>query len=96
MDYCDTTLDKKIEQATEQLWEQQTMPTDETTLKMAAKDLEFAIDELDHAADWVWTGMEELKDCVEYDRVASIMQEMESILKDLKAMQKAWEKGEHR
>lgn len=96
MDFCDTTLDMMIERATEKLWEEQTMPTDETTLKLAAKDLEFAIDELDHAADWVWTGMEELKDCVEYDRVASIMQEMESILKDLKAMQKAWEKGEPR
>ena len=96
MDFCDTTLDMMIERATEKLLEEQTMPTDETTLKLAAKDLEFAIDELDHAADWVWTGMEELKDCVEYDRVASIMQEMESILKDLKAMQKAWEKGEPR
>ena len=89
-------VDLMIERASEKMWEEQNLPTDSETLKMAAKELYFAIDDLDHAADWVWTGMEDLKDCVEYDRVASILHDMEDILKDLKAMQKAWEKGEPR
>ena len=96
MNYCDTTLDMMIEQAPDQLWEQQTMPTDGETLKLAARDLKFAIEDLDQAADSVYTGMEELKDCVEYDRVKSILDDMERILKDLKSMQEAWEKGEAR
>lgn len=83
-----------IERENARIWEEQNQPTDSETLKMAAKELNFAIEDLDHAADWVWTGMEDLKDCVEYDRIASVLQDMESILKDLKAMRDRWQKGE--
>ena len=89
-----TDLAIAIEQMNARIWEEQNQPTDGETLKMAARELNFAIEELDQAADWVNTGMEELKDCVEYDRVASVLNDMENILNDLKAMRDKWQKGE--
>lgn len=76
------------------LWEMETMPTDGETLKLAAKSLNYAINELDGAADSVNEACESLADCPEYDRVKSILNDMEEILSDLKSMQERWEKGE--
>lgn len=83
-----------IEEAAAQEWERLNMPTDGETLRMAARSLGFAIDELDSAADSVNEAVELLVDTPEGDRLASVLEELESILKMLKSLQKEWGRTE--
>ena len=83
-----------IEEAAAQEWERLNKPTDGETLRMAARSLGFAIDELDSAADSVNEAVELLADTPEGDRLASTLEEMESILKTLKGFQKEWGRAE--
>jgi hypothetical protein len=61
---------------------------------MAARSLGFAIDELDSAADSVNEAVELLVDTPEGDRLASVLEELESVLKTLKGLQKEWGRTE--
>ena len=79
-----------VEEATAQEWEKLNMPTDGETLRMAAKSLGFAIEELDNAADSVNEAAETLVDTPEGDRVASVLGEMETLLSTLRDYQKKW------
>ena len=83
-------LDAMKERMDAKTWEKLNTPTDGETLRQAAKSLGYAIDELDGAADSVNEAVEALLDTPEGDRIASVLAEMETVLKDLKKMQKAW------
>ena len=83
-------LDVMKEQMDAKAWEKLNTPTDGETLRQAAKHLGYAINELDEAADCVNEAAEALVDTPEGDRVASVLEEMETMLKDLKKMQEAW------
>lgn len=89
----DTDLDYMIEKEAMCAWEEQNRVTDGESLRQAAKALQFAIEDLDTSADWVNEAAEILVDTPEGDKVASILEEMERILKDLKTMHDKWEKG---
>lgn len=71
-------------------WEKLNTPTDGETLRQAAKSLGYAINELDGAADCVNEAKETLLDTPEGDRIASVLDSMESLLKELKEYQKKW------
>ena len=79
-----------VEEAAAQEWERMNMRKDGETLRMAAKSLRFAIEELVRTADFVNEAAEALVDTPEGDRVASILDEMESVLITLKGYQKEW------
>ena len=85
-----TDLDMMVEQAAADEWEKLNTPTDGETLRQAAKSLGYAINELDEAADCVNEAVEQLTDTPEGDRVASILQTMEDILKELQDYRKKW------
>ena len=82
-----------IEEAAAQEWERINMRTDGETLNMAAKSLQMAIEDLDLATDEVNEAAETLVDTPEGDRVASILEEMESVLKSLKEYQAEWRRA---
>ena len=86
----DWQLDLMRESESAAMWEKLNTPTDGETLRQGAKHLGYAIDELDHACDCVNEAAETLVDTPEGDKVRSILDEMEAILKDLKSMQKKW------
>ena len=85
-----TDVDFLVEEAAAKEWERLNMPTDGETLRQAAKALGYAIDELDEAADCVNEAAEQLVDTPEGDRVASVLDEMEDLLKELRRFQKEW------
>lgn len=87
----DYELDRMIEDFNAQEWEKLNTPTDGETLRQAAKSLGYAIDELDEAADCVNEAAETLVDTPEGDRIRSILDEMETLLKDMKEHKKLWE-----
>ena len=80
-----------IEEAAAQEWERLNTPTDGETLRQAAKSLGYAINELDEAADCVNEAAETLTDTPEGDRIRSILDEMETLLKDMKEYKTKWE-----
>ena len=90
----DREIDFMNEMELAKMWEDLCKPTDETTLKMAAKSLNYAINELDATCDFVNEACETLVDTAEGDRIASILQDMESRLKDIREMQSKLAKGE--
>lgn len=89
----DWQLDLMRETETAAEWESQNTPADTEMLKLAGRELEYAIDELDRACDSVNAAMEDLVDTPEGDRVASILQEMEEELKNLRSMKDKWLQG---
>lgn len=90
----DWQLDRMYENENSILWEKQNKPTDETTLKLAAKSLFLAIEELDSSCDLVNEACEMLVDTAEGDRLSSVLQDMERTLKEIREMQTKWAKGE--
>lgn len=80
-----------IEDAAAQEWERLNAPTDVETLRQAAKTLGHAINELDEVSDCVNEAAEALVDTPEGDRVASILSEIESLLKEMKEYKQKWE-----
>ena len=89
-----TNVAVMVEEAAAREWENQNMPTDGETLRQAAKSLGYAIEELDVAADDVNEAAETLIDTPEGDRVASVLAEMEILLKDLKKFHEEWGRTE--
>ena len=90
----ETTFERDFDKAVDALWEAQTKPViDGETLRQAAKHLETAIEDVDHACDYVNEAAGELKDTVQEDRVYAMLNDMENILADLKAMKDKFEKG---
>lgn len=94
MNFCDTNIDAMFERAVMDEWEKQNAPEiDGETLRQAARSLRISIEELDKAADSVNEAAETLVDTPAGDRVAAILNDMENLLTDLKAMQKNFDKG---
>ena len=89
-----TNVAVMVEESAAREWENQNMPTDGETLRQAAKSLGYAIEELDVAADDVNEAAETLIDTPEGDRVASVLAEMEILLKDLKKFHEEWGRTE--
>ena len=94
MGISNTMLDYMIEKENDRVWEEQNRPTDGETLRQAAKSMNYAIESLDETADLVNEACETLADCVEYDRVKSILNDMEETLERMKKMRDSWQKGE--
>ena len=70
------------------------MPTDGAILRNAAKALNFACYELDNACESLQEGCELLSDTPEGDKVKSLLDELETVLKDVKRMRKEWGQAE--
>lgn len=89
-----TMVEREIDRAIDRLWEEQTAPAvDGETLRQAGRSLRFAAEDLDKSADWVNEARETLKDTILYDRVASILNEMEDTLSTIRDMMKNFERG---
>ena len=86
----DWQLDLMRESESAAMWEKLNAPTDKETLREGAKSLGQAIYELDGACDFVDDAAELLADTPEGDKVRSILDDMEHILKDLKSMREKW------
>ena len=86
----DWQLDRMYEGESSKAWEAQNTRTDGETLRQAAKSLDYAIGELDDACDSVNEAAEALVDTPEGDRVRSILDEMEEVLKSIREMQEKW------
>lgn len=87
-------VDLMIERETEKLWEEQTRPEiDGETLRLAARSVGWAVEELDRTADFVNEAAETLVDTPEGDRLLAILNDMENMLINLKETQKRFEKG---
>lgn len=90
----DLELDSVIMRRNEQEWEAQTAPeVDGETLRQAAKSLNWAIEDLDKSADWVNDALTMLLDKPVGDRVGAMLNDMENLLSDLKAMKSNFERG---
>ena len=90
----ETTFEREFDKAVDRLWEEQTAPAvDGETLRQAGRSLRLAAEDLDTSADWVNEARETLKDTILYDRVASILNEMEDILSTIKTMRDNFERG---
>ena len=90
----ETMVEREIDRAIDRLWEEQTAPAvDGETLRQAGRSLRLAAEDLDTSADWVNEAMETLKDTIIYDRVASILNEMEDLLSTIRGMMKNFERG---
>ena len=90
----ETTFEREFDRAVDRLWEEQTAPAvDGETLRQAGRSLRLAAEDLDRSADFVNEAMETLKDTIIYDRVTSILNEMEDILSTIKAMRDNFEMG---
>ena len=83
-------LDLMRESESAEKWEKLNTPTDGETLRQGAKSLNYALNELDEACDCVNEAAETLKDTPEGDKVRSILDDMEAILKDVKEMYRMW------
>ena len=88
----DLELDRAVEQAAANEWEKQNTQTDGERLRMAARSMRFAIDELDKTLDLINEAAEALVDTPEGDRVASYLNDGENVLTDLKKLQKDFER----
>lgn len=90
----ETMVEREIDRAIDRLWEEQTAPAvDGETLRQAGRSLRLAAEDLDKSADWVNEARETLKDTIPYDRVASILNEMEDMLSTIRGMMKNFERG---
>ena len=90
----ETTFEREFDKAVDRLWEEQTAPViDGETLRQAGQSLRFAANDLDESADSVNEAKEILKDTILYDRVASILNEMEDILSTIRTMSENFRKG---
>ena len=83
-------IDAMYEAESARMWEEQNMPTDTEMLHLAAKSLRLAATDLDTTCDLVNEAAEAIVDTPEGDKIASILGEMENILKDLREMAEKW------
>lgn len=88
----DLELDRAVEQAAANEWEKQNAPTDGERLRMAAKSMRYAVDQLDKTLDLINEAAEALVDTPEGDRVASYLNDGENVLTELRKLQKDFER----
>ena len=65
----------------------------EEELRKASKELGVAISDLEDSCDSVYEACKELEGTTVYDRLHSVLSEMEETLVGLKAMKKNWKEG---
>ena len=91
----DTTIDAMFDQAVADEWERQNTPAiDVDLLKSAAAKLTVAVIHMDTAAEYVKKAMNTLEDTTAEDRVGAMLNDMENLLCDLRAMRNKYGKGE--
>lgn len=89
-----TAFEREFDKAVDRLMKEQTAPAvDGETLRQAGRSLRLAAEDLDKSADLVNEARETLKDTTLYDRVASILNEMEDMLSTIKTMSENYERG---
>ena len=88
----DMELDRMVEQAAADEWEAQNAPAaDGEILRLAARSMQYAVDELDKTLDLINEAAEILKDTPEGDKVASYLADGENVLAELRSLQKDFE-----
>ena len=88
----DLELDRAVEQAAAKEWEAQNAePADGAVLKLAARSMRFAVEQLDKTLDLINEAAELLVDTPEGDKVASYLNDGENVLTELKKLQKDFE-----
>ncbi len=89
-----TPFERHFDKAVDRLLKEQTAPAvDGEILRQAGRSLRLAAEDLDTSADLVNEARETLKDTILYDRVASILNEMEDMLSTIKTMSENYERG---
>lgn len=88
----DLELDRAVEQAAANEWEEQNKQTDGERLRMAARSMRYAVDQLDKTLDLINEAAEALVDTPEGDRVASYLNDGENVLTELRKLQKDFER----
>lgn len=83
-------IDAAYEAESARIWEEQNRQTDTELLRLASKSLRLAADDLDSTCGLVNEAAEAVVDTPEGDRIASILGEMESILKGIREMAEKW------
>lgn len=86
----DAEIDAMYEAESARIWEEQNMQTDTEKLKLAARSLTWAAEDFDKCCDYVNEAAEELVDTPEGDKVASVLGEMEILLKEMREMAGKW------
>ena len=88
----DLDLDRMVEQAAAKEWEAQNAePADGAVLKLAARSMRFAVEQLDKTLDLINEAAEILKDTPEGDKVSSYLNDGENVLTELRSLQKDFE-----
>lgn len=82
----DWQLDLLVESDAGKKWEEMNSPADGESLRLAARSIKWAVEDLDKACDSVNEAAETIVDTPEGDKVLSFLDEMEKTLKDLKAL----------
>lgn len=91
----DTTVDMMFDHAVADEWERNNNPAiDAEILRKAAGNLSIAVVQMDTAAENVKRAMDVLADTVAEDRVGAMLNDMENLLCDLRAMKNKYERGE--
>ena len=91
----DTTVDMMFDHAVADEWERNNIPAiDADILRKAAGSLSIAVVQMDTAAENVKRAMDVLADTVAEDRVGAMLNDMENLLCDLRAMKNKYERGE--
>ena len=88
----DLDLDRMVEDAAAKEWEaQNASAADGATLKLAARSMRLAVEDLDKTLDLINEAAEILKDTPEGDKVASYLADGENVLAELRSLQKDFE-----
>ena len=91
----DTRLDAAFDDAVAEEWEEQNKPAiDPEILRKASAKLVVAVLHMDTAAESVKNAMDVLADTVAEDRVGAMLNDMENLLCDLRAMKTRYGRGE--
>lgn len=91
----DSTVDLMFDQAVAEEWEQKTKPAvDPEILRKASAKLVIAVLHMDTAAESVKNAMDVLADTVAEDRVGAMLNDIENLLCDLRAMKTKFGRGE--
>lgn len=93
--FPDTRLDAAFDDAVAEEWERQNIPAvDPEILRKASAKLVLSAIHMDTAAEYVKKAMDILTDTVAEDRVGAMLNDMENLLCDLRAMKDKFGRGE--
>ena len=93
--FPDSRLDAAFDQAVADEWERQNAPTvDPEILRRASAKLVVAVLHMDTAAEYVKNAMDILTDTVAEDRIGAMLNDLENLLCDLRAMKTKYGRGE--